>query len=494
MLKLEKHKKMTSTIIHSNLKSRAIRTKNLRIVKSFPNFVTAVTVAAVTKSEMKFYDRTSELAELRRIQKLAFETHSRMTVITGRRRIGKTSLAVEATKGEGPVIYLFVSRKSEAALCHEFAGLVSSALATYVPEAMQSFAELFRMVMELAKTRHFTLIIDEFQEFVNINGSVYSEVQNIWDRYRLDTHVNLILMGSVFTLMHRIFEGYKEPLFGRADNIIRLGGFGTETLKEIMHDYRPKYTNDELLALYSYTGGVPKYVELLCENTDLSIDGMQRYMVRDNSPFTDEGRNILIEEFGKDYGVYFSILSCVASGINTQPAIESALGGISIGGQLKRLIEDYSLLTRRRPILSKERTQAVRYEINDNFFKFWFRYFDRNQSIVEIRNFELLRKIVADDYATFSGTMLERYFRLKMMESMSFSAIGAWWERKKGKEANEIDIVAISADGKEALVAEVKRQGRNYDHKAFMEKVEHIRTAVLSHYNVSTQLLTLEDM
>ena len=82
---------------------------------------------------MKFYNRTSELKELHRIRKLSFDSHSRMTVITGRRRIGKTSLAVEATKGEEPTVYLFVSRKNEAALCAEFSQLIVSALDCYVP-------------------------------------------------------------------------------------------------------------------------------------------------------------------------------------------------------------------------------------------------------------------------------------------------------------------------------------------------------------------------
>lgn len=295
-------------------------------------------------------------------------------------------------------------------------------------------------------------------------------------------------------MMHKIFEGYKEPLFGRADNIIRLRGFGTETLKTIIRDYRPTHTNDELLALYSFSGGVPKYVELLCENSDLTINGMIDYMVRDNSPFTDEGKNILIEEFGKDYGVYFSILSCIASGINTQSAIESTLGGISIGGQLRRLIEDYSIIARNRPLLAKEGTHAIRYDITDNFLKFWFRYFDKNQTIIEIRNFELLRQIIKTDYPTFSGQMLERYFRLQMAESKQFAAIGSWWERKKGIEANEIDIVGIYANQKSALVAEVKRQQRNYNHKAFMQKVESIKHHILSDFEITTKLLTLEDM
>lgn len=443
---------------------------------------------------MKLYNRASELSEMQRIQNLSFNSYSRMTVITGRRRIGKTSLAIEATKGDYPTVYLFVSRKNEAALCTEFAQLVASALNCYVPAEIRTFRSLLQLIMELAKVHKFHLIIDEFQEFEKINPSVFSELQNLWDQYRKQTHINLILMGSVFSMMHRIFEGAKEPLFGRADNIIRLTGFGTSTLKEIMSDYRPNYDNNELLALYSITGGVPKYVELLCENTDLSLPGMWAYIVRDNSPFTEEGKNILIEEFGKDYGSYFSILSSIASGINNQADIEAALGHISIGGQLRRLIDDYSLIARRRPLLSKERTQAVRYEISDNFLNFWFRYYDRNLSIVEIRNFVLLRQIIENDYPTFSGMMLERYFRLKMMESHQYSAIGSWWERKKGKEACEINIVAILADGKKAIVAEVKRQRRNYDHKAFMEKVEHIKTTALSRYDIEPHLFTIEDM
>ncbi len=443
---------------------------------------------------MKFYNRTKEIEELRRIQARAFDSRSRLTVITGRRRIGKTSLALLASKGEHPTVYLFVSRKNEAALCDEFAGLISAALDCYVPAEIKSFKSLFQMLMELGKTRKFNLIIDEFQEFFNINPSVYSDMQNIWDTYRNLTHVNLLLMGSVYSMMHKIFENYHEPLFGRADAMIRLSGFGTETMKEIMRDFRPSYTNDELLLLYTITGGVPKYIELLCEDTDLSIDGVLDYVVRENSLFISEGRNILIEEFGKDYGLYFSVLSCIASGINTQGAIESALGGVTVAGHLKRLIEDYSLIQRVRPILSKPRSQNVQYEIRDNFLRFWFNYFDRNQTLVELNNFDYLRQIISTDYPTFSGLTLEKWFRLKMMESHKYSDIGSWWERKKGLDANEIDIIAISTDGQTALVAEVKRQRRNYDHKLFMEKVDRVKTTILAKYQVETRLLTLDDM
>ena len=176
---------------------------------------------------MKFYNRTKEIEELKRIQGRAFESRSRMTVITGRRRIGKTSLALHATQGDYPTVYLFVSRRNEAALCEEFAGLISSALSCYVPSEIKTFKSLFKMMMELAKTRKFNLIIDEFQEFFNVNPSVFSDMQNIWDTYRNDTHVNMLLMGSAYSMMDKIFESSHEPLFGGADATIRLSGFGT---------------------------------------------------------------------------------------------------------------------------------------------------------------------------------------------------------------------------------------------------------------------------
>ena len=342
---------------------------------------------------MEFYDRTNELTELQRIQNLSFSDHSRLTVVTGRRRIGKTSLIMKSVEGL-PTVYLFVGRKAEATLCSEFIPVISQSLDTFVPAEIRTFRSLFQYLMELASNKAFNLVIDEFQEFYNIDESVYSDMQNIWDAYRRKSKMNLIVSGSIYSLMQKIFQSKKEPLFGRADNIIKLSAFDLSTLKDIMRDYRSGYTNDDLLALYSFTGGVPKYVELFCDNQMLSVDEMISFMVRENSPFTDEGKNLLIEELGKNYATYFSILSAISGGINTQPGIEAALGDKSIGGQIKRLIEDYNIIVRQRPILAKEGSQTVRYEIQDNFLRFWFNYFDRYRSLIEIKNFVGLQSII----------------------------------------------------------------------------------------------------
>ena len=440
---------------------------------------------------MKFYNRIKELAELRRIQQLSFSDHSRLTVVTGRRRIGKTSMIMKAVDGT-PTVYLFVGRKNEAALCAEFISVIAQSLDVFVPTEIQSFRSLFQYIMEIATNKPFNLVIDEFQEFYNINESVYSDMQNIWDQYRKKSKMNLIVSGSIYSLMQKIFQQAKEPLFGRADNIIKLQAFDLITLKEIMHDHYPKYINDDLLALYTFTGGIPKYVELFCDSGALSIEEMITFMVRDNSPFTDEGKNLLIEEFGKNYATYFSILSAISGGINTQPEIEAALGNKSLGGQLKRLIEDYDLILRQRPILAKEGSQAVRYEIKDNFIRFWFNYFDRHRSLIEIKNFLALQAIVRNDYAAYSGKMLERYFMQQFAESFNYKAIGSWWELKNGQ--NEIDIVALKLEKNQAVAAEVKRQKKNYKPTLMASKVEHLKHKTLPKYTIDTICLSLEDM
>lgn len=297
---------------------------------------------------MRFYNRENEIAELKRICNLSFTHNSRMTVLTGRRRIGKTSLIKKAFEdSDAPMLYFFTGRKAEAALVDDFVREIHDKLHGYVPEGLMSVTGVLRHLFELAKTGRFTLVIDEFQEFMTVNPSVFSDLQNLWDSYRSDTRMNLVLSGSVMSMMRRIFTDAHEPLFGRADNIINLRPFRIKVVKEILKDYNPEYTNGDLLALYSITGGIPKYIELLCDNSHVTEESMLRFSVSYMSPFIDEGRNLLITEFGRDYGTYFSILLAIAQGRTSQAEITAALGGMAIGGHLERLENTYNIIDRK---------------------------------------------------------------------------------------------------------------------------------------------------
>lgn len=442
---------------------------------------------------MKFYNREKELEALNKVRELSFNKHSMFTVLTGRRRIGKTLLIKRSCDGT-PTVYLFVSRSNEAALCRSYVDEIRSALNVFVPDGISTFADTFQFLMDTGTRMRFNLVIDEFQEFFFINPEVYSKMQNIWDEYRLKSNVNLIVSGSVYTLITKIFKDEKEPLFGRADRILKLMPFTTSVLKEILIDHAGHCSNEELLALYTFTGGVPKYVEMIIDNGDYSISRMVNFMITQDSPFLTEGKNLLIQEFGKQYGNYFSILTFIANGKTTIPELESMMGNITLAGQMKRLEEDYEIIRKKRPIFAKDTTKNVRYEISDMFLRFWFRYFTKYQKLIELQNYKVLSEIIINDFPTYSGETLEMYFRQKMIESQEFIDIGSWWAGKNNNDQNEIDIIGIYADSKRALVAEVNRQRKNFKPELLQQKIEFICTKILSKYEIESKCFTMEDM
>ena len=450
----------------------------------------------------KFYDREREMAQLRQMQRQAYEDCSRLVVLTGRRRVGKTSLVyrlMEETMQEAPGLYFFVGRKTEATLVRTFCEEVREKLGEYVPEGITGFRSLLQLLLEIGKRRRFTLFIDEFQEFDNVNQEVFSDVQELWDRYKKGTKVCLIVSGSIFRMMEKIFKDEGQPLFGRDDCTIKLQPFSTTTLREILGDYKPDYTSEDLLALWTITGGVARYIEIMMNNRCTNVKKMLQFVCSSgDSYFIEEGRSVLIQEFGKQYGTYFSILDQIAHGDVTQGEIEAALGVKSLGGQLKVLEEKYGIVQKKRPVGAKEGSQTVRYEIGDNFFRFWFRYIHRYSSLIEIGNLPALEKIMQEDYTTFSGIALERWFRRKMMESYRYKVIGGWWQSggtnvKGNSDDFEIDIVAETTEG-DVEAYEVKRNAQKYSPSRLREKVAEMQRHLYRGREVKVAGLSMEDM
>ena len=450
----------------------------------------------------KFYDRVCEMTELKELQHQAFDDYSRFIVLTGRRRVGKTSLVyklMSETSEDNPGLYFFVGRKTETVLVKIFAQEVREKLSEFVPDGLQSFRELFQFMLEIGKRRKFTLFVDEFQEFDNINPGVFSDIQELWDKYKKETNVCLIVSGSIFRMMEKIFKDEEQPLFGRDDCTIKLQPFTTETIKDILSDYKKDYSSEDLLALWTITGGVARYIELLMNNGCTDMEKMIHYVCSSgDSFFVDEGKKILIQEFGKQYGTYFSILDQIAHGDVTQSEIEGALGMKSLGGQMKILEEKYGIIKKKRPIGAKEGSQTVRYEIQDNFFRFWFRYIHRYSSLIELQNMPALEHIMTDDYTTFSGIALERWFRQKMKETCKYKQIGGWWQtngvNSKGNTDDfEIDIVAVTIDDR-VEAYEVKRNPLKYSQTRLDEKIAQMKRKTFKGKEVVRNGLSLDDM
>lgn len=398
---------------------------------------------------MKFYNREKELKTLETLHRQSSES-AKMTVMTGRRRVGKTLLALEFSKNRR-YLYLFISKKSELLLCAEFIDEIRKTFEVPVIGHITSFKDIFALLLEISKKEPFTLIIDEFQEFYNINPSVYSDIQRLWDLNAGKCRLNLIFIGSVYSLMNRIFQDSKEPLFQRADRVLFIKPFRMKTLYEILSDCGAANMKN-LFDLYLFTGGIPRYIDILVKNTSLTYESMLEFILEEDSPFLNEGKNLLIEEFGKEYGMYFSILELISSGKTSRAEIESILES-QVGGYLERLENDYSIISKQKSIDAKPNTRSLKYRVSDNFLNFWFRFIYRHRSAVETGNFDYVKRIVDRDYAVYSGLILERFFHRVIADTGQFNKVGSYWE--KGNQ-NEIDLVAVNDMEKRIFIAEIK--------------------------------------
>ena len=439
---------------------------------------------------MKFFDRTNELEMLADIERRS-RNNAQFTVLTGRRRVGKTSLLMRAFP-KCDFAYLFVERKSEKDLCQTFKEELESQLGLTIYGEPERFTQIFDAIMRFAVERPITVVIDEFQEFIKVNPSVFSGIQKIWDLYKERAKINLVVSGSVYTLIQKIFKSKKAALYGRETAFIKIDPFRVSVLKEILGEYSPGYSNEDLLALWSFTGGVAKYVEMLIDAGAFTKDAMIDFIIREDSPFVDEGRAVLVDEFGKEYGTYFSILSAIATGRTSRNEISQVIGR-DAGGYLTRLENDYAVIAKKQPLFAATSAKSARYCLSDNFFVFWFRFVFKYGYLLEIKGHDRLREIVRRDYETFSFFALERYFRESFIESGKWTRLGSWWDRKG---ENEIDLLAENELDGTYAVCEVKRDKSRIDLERVKAKYDAFIKASGKWKRVKPQFLALsiEDM
>jgi hypothetical protein len=437
---------------------------------------------------MRFYDRTEEIEMIQRNENQAKE-YASFSVLMGRRRVGKTSLITHALEGK-PYAYLFVSRDNEAMLCKKFQEALYAQLGISVYGTLTSFRDLFEIIMKESIQRHFTVVFDEFQTLYRVNPSLFSEIQRLWDLYHTQSHLHLIVCGSIQSLMKRIFEKESEPLYGRPTSKFTLLPFSVSVLKEILKEHHPNYLPEDLLCLYMITGGVAKYVELLMDADCFTKEKMLNYVCRPDSYFLTEGRDLMNQEFSDESATYFSILQLIAGGMTRRTEIDSVMGK-DMGVYLQNLERNYLMIHRLKPMLSRPNSKMTTYEIADPFLRFWFRFICPYQELVERRQLSLLRQYIGKNYEQFSGKTLEQYFRALFMERGEFTQVGNWWDRKG---ENEIDLIALNEFDHTGVIAEIKRNPNKINAAELRRKVEALPFSDFGKYQWQLQGLSMEDM
>ncbi|MEA3557649.1 MAG: ATP-binding protein, partial [Candidatus Thermoplasmatota archaeon] len=392
-----------------------------------------------------FVNREKELMELSRFHERS-RTGAQMVVLYGRRRIGKTSLVKEFLKGKRG-IYLFIEPRSQELLFREAEELLSEVLG--IRPQISSWDELF----EICKKKDLILIMDEFQNLARIDRTILNRIQRIWDDLKEGPGLLFIAVGSYVGMIKRIFRDAKQPLFGRANGMMRLGALNIGPSMEILSNSGMDLSRG--LRYYSVFGGVPRYLIEIEESRDI----IEEMILGTSSFLREEGVNILTMEFGTQHKGYFSVLESVSRGKGTPLEIShnAGMSQATVSKYLGELEKEYELVKGERPVTVKNH-KLVRYRIVDPFLSFWFRYVFSRASRLEIDPGRVLSdienempQIVSKAMEKVAGELL-----IEDKDLISPTLMGRWWSR----DGEEIDIVAVDEDMDEILFAEVKWRNR----------------------------------
>lgn len=434
----------------------------------------------------KFYNREPELQQLRAISANISQSKGQLSVVVGRRRVGKTRLLYEAFAPMGQdFLYLFISRKNEAALVDEFAEILRQQLGVkfFQPTSLR---DIFEFLFDYSHRQALTLVVDEFQDIERVNPALFSDLQNLWDSHKRQSQLHWICCGSLYSLMTRLFKGDKQPLLNRDDHFFRIQPLSPQFVRQILQDHS-HYSAERLLQWWCLSGGIPKYLEWLVQAGD---DPFKR-LISGSSPLIEEGLYRLVEDFGSEHRTYFDVLAAIAQGHTTRARIENFLQ-LGVGPALETLENEFALISKHRPIHAKENARNVRYRLNDPFLSFWFHFIHNNRSAVELGNFGYIRQILERDFPTFSGNQLEELFRTLLGDSGQFNQIGAYWD---SKGEHEIDIVAINDLEKRLLVIEVKRQLKRFDPALLDSKTSHLLQQLhCKNYQIEQRCFALDNL
>ena len=265
--------------------------------------------------------------------------------------------------------------------------------------------------------------------------------QRIYDEKLKDKNIMIILCGSLISMIYSETLAYESSLYGRRTAQIKL--------QPIKFKYYNKFFNNkpiqDLIELYSITGGIPKYI--------LSLDGDKSALYNIKNNIFDKNNYLysepkfLLQEEVNDLSRYFSILNAISIGHTKMSAISSYLQ-INAGGlspYISKLI-DLNILEKEAPITENiENTKKVLYKIKDNYLKFWFSYVYPYQSYLEIENLTYIKNKIENEFDLYVSKIYEDLARESIWENAPFPLlkVGRWWDKEI-----EIDIVGLGENNK----------------------------------------------
>jgi hypothetical protein len=407
-----------------------------------------------------FYGRRTELEQLKSILERGRWFFCK---VTGRRRIGKTTLIQEALQASGrtEVFYVQIPDSGPAGIL----SAVADALQVFgIPSARfpapTKLQDLAKLIASMARAGY-VVALDEFQYFhrkhiQDFNSYLQGEVDQL-AREAGRAPGGLVVLGSLHTEMAAILEDREAPLFNRVTDSIEVTHLDIASVCEILRAHS-SLEPERLLFFWTLFEGVPKFYRDCFEQGVLAApreEVLRRMFFDSSSPLRAEADNWFLHEFRGRYDVVLKFVArnagCDHARLTEHVKTTSGEDGGQVGGYLKVLTERYRVIERRLPIFSKTRTPKGRYYLSDNFLRTWLAAL---ASPVAAINFRPVAALVADAdrrVAELEGHSLEdlaaelyQERSRKGLPGFSLSGrIEGFWNSKD----TEIDLVALDEPG-----------------------------------------------
>lgn len=418
-----------------------------------------------------------------------------MTVIYGRRRIGKSTLITEFVKDKKTIFYT-ATKVGKNRNLELFSKQVVDLLMPGVEDISFNTTEsVFDFIDKNIGDEKIVLVIDELPYWAERDDALLSILQKYIDTVWNDKNLKVILCGSALSFMEKKVLSEKSPLYGRRDSQIKLEAFNYLDASKFV----PDYSNEDKAICYGITGGVAKYLSMI--DSKKSIDeNIVRLFFRTDGYLYDETRNLLTQEFS-DISIVNNIVEQIASGENTLNIIAGKIGEKeqTVLYSLDKLI-NVGLVEKKRCITDEKNKKKTQYVLKDYMFKFWYEFIPKAISVIEMGQGEVYyQKVVKPVLHSFMGAVFEemcRYYTLKQGITGEYgcfvTTVGTWWGVENITDKNgdirpqsaDIDVVALSEIDKKAVIGECKFKNEKID-KGIYETLIRRGKLITAKYKVS---------
>ena len=183
----------------------------------------------------------------------------------------------------------------------------------------------------------------------------------------------------------------------------------------------------------------------------------------------EEPINLLKQEV-REPAIYTAIITAIATGASRMSEISSKVGEDTnvCATYLKNLIA-LGIVQKETPYGEKSSRKSL-YSIEDNMFRFWYRFVPENNSLISRGATDLVYRRIEPQLSDHMGKVFEeickQYLWKLLLEGKSpvaFTSLGRWWGTDPiQKSQTEIDVLGVQ-DKNTALFAECKWTNEKID-------------------------------